>query len=148
MHLPLAYQLDPGSEADGVTVTVPQEGVGQLSESRLEWLVPGLLEQKVLALIRSLPKSLRTHFVPAPETATKVTTELDFGRGDLLTSLAARLSIYCGQKIDPKEFDVTSLPDHLRFNIRIVNDERKTVLEGRSLKDVRNQLLAQAQALL
>ncbi|MBL8815773.1 MAG: ATP-dependent RNA helicase HrpA [Planctomyces sp.] len=148
MHLPLAYQLDPGSEADGVTVTVPQEGVGQLSESRLEWLVPGLLEQKVLALIRSLPKTLRTHFVPAPETATKVTAELDFGRGDLLTSLAARLSIFSGQKIDPREFDVSSLPDHLRFNIRIVDDDRKTVLEGRSLKDVRNQLLAQAQALL
>ncbi|MFM8723492.1 MAG: DUF3418 domain-containing protein, partial [Planctomycetaceae bacterium] len=59
MHLPLSYQLDPGQEADGVTVSLPLEGLPQLTESRLDWLVPGLLEQKVLALIRALPKSLR-----------------------------------------------------------------------------------------
>ena len=87
MHLPLSYQLDPGQEADGVTVTVPVEGLGQLTESRLEWLVPGLLEQKVLALIRALPKQLRRYFVPAPESAKLVTSDLEFGHGDLLTGV-------------------------------------------------------------
>ncbi len=125
MHLPLTYQLDPGHEADGVTVTVPQEGIGQLHESRLEWLVPGLLEHKVLALIRSLPKSLRTHFVPAPDTAAVVTQQLGFGKGDLLVELARRLSHLSGTRVDPAEFDVSSLPDHLRFNIRLVDDQER-----------------------
>ena len=145
MHLPLSYQLDPGRDADGVTVTVPVEGLGQLQESRLEWLVPGLLEQKVLALIRALPKHLRRYFVPAPETAKLVASDLDFARGDLLSGMAARLSQLGGERFDSREFDLSSIDDHLKFNVRVVDDQRRTVIEGRDLKELRATLIRQTQ---
>ncbi|MFN9719228.1 MAG: ATP-dependent RNA helicase HrpA, partial [Planctomycetota bacterium] len=145
MHLPLSYQLDPGCDADGVTVTVPVEGVGQLSEARLEWLVPGLLEQKVLALIRSLPKHLRRHFVPAPETAKLVASDLEFGRGDLLNGVATRLSQLSGERFDSREFDLSMIEDHLKFNILVVDDERTKIMEGRDVKQLRTDLLRRAQ---
>ena len=66
-ELPLDYKFEPGEEHDGVTVTVPLEALNQVEAEPLAWLVPGLLEEKVLALIRSLPKALRTRFVPAPK---------------------------------------------------------------------------------
>ena len=66
LELPLDYQYEPGSQQDGVTLDVPIEALNQVAPEPLGWLVPGLLEEKVLALIRSLPKSLRTRFVPAP----------------------------------------------------------------------------------
>ena len=142
MQLPLTYQLDPGRDADGVTVTVPLEGLGQLMESRLSWLVPGLLEQKVLALIRSLPKSLRRHFVPAPDTAKLITSDLDFGKGDLLTAVAARLSQLCGEKFDGRSFEASSLTQHLLFNIRVVSDAGKILAEGRDVRKLRDSLIA------
>ena len=145
MNLPLTYQLDPGRDADGVTVTVPVEGLGQLMESRLSWLVPGLLEQKVLALIRSLPKSLRRHFVPAPDTAKLVTSELSFGKNDLLTAVASSLSLLSGEKLDARSFDTTNLPEHLMFNIRVVSDAGKVLAEGRNLRLLRDNLLAKHQ---
>jgi ATP-dependent helicase HrpA len=146
MHLPLTYQLDPGRDADGVTVTVPLEGLGQLNESRLQWLVPGLLEQKVLALIRSLPKHLRRHFVPAPETANLVASDLEFGKGDLLNGVASRLSQLGGERFDAREFDLSTLDDHLKFNILVVDDQRRKIIEGRDLKDLQTTLLQQANA--
>jgi ATP-dependent helicase HrpA len=144
MHLPLSYQLDPGRDADGVTVTVPVEGLGQLNESRLEWLVPGLLEQKVLALIRSLPKHFRRHFVPAPDTAKLVASDIEFGKGDLLTGVASRLSQLGGERFDSREFDLSTLDDHLKFNILVVDDQRKKIIEGRDLKELRTTLIQRA----
>jgi len=140
MHLPLNYQLDPGQEADGVTVSLPLEGLPQLAESRLDWLVPGLLEQKVLALIRALPKSLRRHFVPAPDSARLVASDLEFARGDFLHSVAVRLGQLSGERISAQDFDASQIPDHLKFNIRVLDDQKKTLIEGRDLKLLRATL--------
>ena len=146
LTLPLTYQLDPGQEADGVTVSVPEEGLGQLADSRLDWLVPGLLEQKVLALIRALPKPLRRFFVPAPESARQATAALEFGQGDFLLSLAQRLTQLAGERIDPREFDQSAIPDHLKFNIRVLDPAGKKILEGRELKQLRAALAERARA--
>ena len=146
MHLPLSYQLDPGQEADGVTVSLPLEGLPQLTESRLDWLVPGLLEQKVLALVRALPKSLRRHFVPAPDSARLVASDLEFARGDFLHSVAVRLSQLSGERIAAQDFDAGQIPDHLKFNIRVLDDQRRILIEGRDLKQLRATLAEKAAA--
>lgn len=146
LNLPLTYQLDPGQDADGVTVSVPEEALGQLSESQLDWLVPGLLEQKVLATLRSLPKTLRRFFVPAPESARQAATALDFGKGDFLVSLAQKLTHLCGERIDPREFDRTAIPDHLRFNVRILDPSGRRILEGRELPQLRTALAQRARS--
>ena len=81
MELPLDYQYEPGSQQDGVTLNVPLEVLNQVPPEPLDWLVPGRLEEKVLAMIRSLPKSLRTRFVPAPRDSQAGRTDAPLRRG-------------------------------------------------------------------
>ncbi|MCA9064553.1 MAG: ATP-dependent RNA helicase HrpA, partial [Planctomycetaceae bacterium] len=145
MTLPLTYQLDPGTQADGVTVSVPVEAIGQLTEVRLSWLVPGLLEQRVLALIRSLPKARRVHFVPAPDSAAAVCRTLTFAKGDLTAAMAARLSEMSGERIEARMFDAAAVPDHLKFNIRVVSHEGTVLADHRDLHGLRMKLSQSAE---
>lgn len=136
IRLPLEYQLEPGTEDDGVTVVVPQAALGQLSPDRLSWLVPGLLEEKVAALIRSLPKPVRTAFVPVPQTTREIAPQITFGKGDLETTLAGLLSRMAGELIEPAMFAADRLPNHLRMNVRVVDDEGNTISTGRDLAEL------------
>ena len=87
-ELPLDYKFEPGEQDDGVTISVPLEALNQVEAEPLAWLVPGLLEEKVLAMIRSLPKALRTRFVPAPDAAKRALAELRDGQGNLRAEVA------------------------------------------------------------
>ncbi len=140
LKLPLAYHFEPGAEQDGVTVTVPREGLGQLSEERLGWLVPGLVADKVEALIRTLPKALRRNFGPAPDVARKIAGEIGFASGPLLPLVANALTRVGGERITPEMFDLERLPAYLRMKIRVVDHGGKTVVEGRDLAVIREHL--------
>ena len=139
MTVPIEYHLEPGSTEDGLTISIPPEGLNQLSEENLAWLVPGLLEEKIVALIKTLPKSLRILFVPAPETAKKIVHNLSFGQGDLLTQLAAQLRKLSGEHVPTSAFEPDRLPSHLQFNVRVVDGHGKTIAAGRDLSELRTQ---------
>jgi ATP-dependent helicase HrpA len=141
LELKLSYQLDPGRDADGVTITVPIEGLSQLDQNRLTWLVPGLIEQKVTELIRSLPKDLRRNFVPAPDTARQILAGFEFGKGNLLSVMANALSEISGESVRPESFNQSALTDHLRFNIRVIDNAGKQVAENRDIDPLRQSLL-------
>ena len=141
MELPLTYQLDPGRDADGVTITVPAEALSQLDQNRLSWLVPGLVEQKVTALIRSLPKNLRRNFVPAPDTAKQIMSQLEFGKGHMLAAVAEKLSKIGGEPVRSEDFDISSLQDHLSANVRLIDSDGKPVAESRNIDTLRRNLL-------
>ena len=68
MEVPVEYAFVPGSESDGATIEIPLQGLGQIDDIQTGWLIPGLMEERIVSLIRSLPKSLRRNLVPAPET--------------------------------------------------------------------------------
>ncbi len=140
MQLPLVYHFEPGAPEDGVTVTVPREGLSQLSEERLGWLVPGLIADKVQALIRSLPKATRRNFGPAPEVAAKVAGKLVFALGPLLQNVASELTQLAGEPISPEMFDLERLPLHLKMKVRVIDRGGKTVVEGRDLTALREHL--------
>jgi len=146
MELPLDYQFEPGAEEDGVTVSVPQEALNQIDPERLGWLVPGLLEARITALIRSLPKQVRRLLVPAPDTARRVLEELRFGEGDLREALARVLSRIAGQRVSPRDFEEDKVPDNLRMNVRVVDAEGNPLAHGRDLDAVRRQLGMEAAA--
>ena len=139
MDLPVKYELAPGEDRDGLTVTIPLEGIHQVSETRLEWLVPGLLEDKVAALIKSLPKDQRRQFVPVPDTARDVAARLKFGEGDFRAQVAAILRQISGEHITPQGFDLERIPDHLRARIRLVDSAGKQVAEGRSVAEIQEK---------
>ncbi|MCE5269328.1 MAG: ATP-dependent RNA helicase HrpA, partial [Planctomycetaceae bacterium] len=144
LELPLDYQYEPGSTQDGVTLSVPIEALSQVSPEPLGWLVPGMIEEKVLALIRSLPKTLRTRFVPAPDAAKRVAPMLRFGEGDIHTAVAAALSRLGGIPVPPDAFQDDRLPTELRMNVRVTDREGRPLAEGRDLEAIRTELGTQA----
>ena len=93
----------------------------QLLQNELDWGVPGLLEQRIAALIKSLPKSYRRALVPAPDTAAWVAKQLSFGQGNFLEEVARRLSQRGGQGITPALFDLSSMDDGLKINVQAVD---------------------------
>lgn len=146
LNIPLSYRFDPGEAEDGITITVPREGLNQIDSDRLGWLVPGLLEQKIVALIKSLPKSLRRAFVPATDTARQVFAELKPGQGSFEGAVAAILSRLAGEPIPASAFQGAELPDHLRMNVRVVDEEGKQLAAGRDLSALRREFGAEASA--
>ncbi len=146
IQVPLEYKLEPGEADDGITITVPQEGLNQLDSHRLGWLVPGLLEEKVVALIKSLPKETRRLFVPVPETAKAVLKQIKFGEGDVNAAVADVLTKLSGQRIDPSEIREDDLPPHLRISVKVLGAQGKTLAVSRDLDQLREQLGAKASA--
>ncbi|MGI8980124.1 MAG: ATP-dependent RNA helicase HrpA [Pirellulaceae bacterium] len=140
LKLPLEYHFEPGAEQDGITVTVPREALPQLTPERIDWLVPGLMEEKVEALIRSLPKQVRRELGPAPQVAEKVAGELRFGQRPLLPSVAELLTKAAGVRITPDMFAADKLPPHLLLNVRVVDEKGKKLSEGRDVAALREQV--------
>ncbi len=146
LRLPLEYHLEVGHPADGVTVTVPLAALNQLPAERFEWLVPGLLTEKMTALIKSLPKSMRVNFVPAPDVAQAAFEVLRPGDGSLLEALAMYLGKRSGTAVAVEAFDPTTLLDHLHMNFRVVDEAGKVVAMGRDLGQIREKLGVQVKA--
>ena len=146
-EFPLSYEFAPGEPDDGVTVDIPLTALNQVPDGEFGWLVPGLREELVTELIRSLPKQLRRNFVPAPETARTVLARLDPGPGDLLDALAAELGRIGGVVIPRTAFDLSRLPAHLRFTFR-VTDSGRVLAAGKDLGALRQQLRPRLQAAL
>ncbi len=145
VELPLDYSLSPGESDDGVTVTVPIEALNQLDADQAEWLVPGLLKEKIVALIKSMPKNLRTNFVPAPTYADKVIPRLSPSRGPLTTQLRDALHAITGVPIPASAIAKPDLPDHLRMRIRVVDSDGKELATSRDVTELRNTLGVKAR---
>ncbi len=133
LQLPLDYRFSPGQEDDGLTITVPADALGQLPISRMEWLVPGMLEEKIVALIRSLPKSIRRGLIPAPDTARIAAGRLQDVEGEFFAEVVRILSELAGERIPPDAFRLEKLPHHLRMNIRVVDADGQLLEEGRDM---------------
>ena len=144
LSLPLTYRLDPSAPDDGVTITVPQEGLNQLDGNRLGWLVPGLIEDKIVALIRTLPKEYRRDLVPVPEVAAKVASVLNFGDGSLTEAIVEGIELATGIDIPATAFDESKVTDHLRMLIRVTDADGKTLAESRDLTTLRKNFGAVA----
>ena len=145
-RFPLQYRFAPGDNQDGITMTVPQTAINQISHAEIDWLVPGHLEEKITALIRSLPKAIRRGLVPAPDTARKVVPELAFGQGPFLPTLARVLEKISGERIPVDAFQLDRLPPHLVMKIRVVDERGKTLAIDESLDRLRGQFAAQPAA--
>ena len=113
-RLAVTYHFEPGHPNDGVTVTLPVALLPQLDRAAFSWLVPGLRLEKIIALIKSLPKPLRRRLVPAPDYAERSLGRLEPGEQALEAQLAAVLSDLAGVPIGAADFDASRLPPHRR----------------------------------
>ena len=145
-RLPLSYRFEPGSESDGVTVQVPQAFAEQLHQEKLEWLVPGLLEEKLVALLKSLPKRLRRQLVPIPDTARLMMPKMldAAGRSEpFWKSLCEVCTKHIGEPVQKSDFDSDALPEHLRFRIELKDPQGKSLIVTRQIETAQQTALKQ-----
>ena len=145
-RLRLEYLYEVGHPADGITLVVPVSMLPQIEEHQLDWLVPGMVREKILHLIRGLPREIRTHLVPHPNAADTAVTRMEFGQGDFYRVLAFELGRQIGRQVDPKLLKRESLEQHLVMNIRVVDAGNNTIATGRSVAALRQKLKIQARA--
>ncbi len=144
LAIPLQYRFEPGHDEDGVTAIIPVHQLNQVSQTAFDWLVPGLLEEKCIALIKALPKNIRKHFVPVPETVKQcLEIEPDF-KGSLQEWLGNRLRKLTGEAIPLNAWNTEALTDHLRMNFRVVDDQGQLLDYGRDLKKLQLKHTAKA----
>ena len=147
MRLPLSYHFEPGHPLDGVTVTVPLALLNQLRPEQLQWLVPGLLRDKIIALLKALPKSLRRNFVPAPNFADACLQAMAPEAGDLCEALARQLLRMTGVTIPAEAWQEDGLPAHLRMNVKVMAADGETpVAMGRDVARLQGEQGEQAAA--
>ncbi|WP_262730186.1 ATP-dependent RNA helicase HrpA [Alloalcanivorax marinus] len=145
LSLPLEYSFDPTGDTDGVTLVVPVAALGQVPDERLDWLVPGLLREKLEALIRGLPKARRRHFVPVPDFVNALMEALSPDQ-PLLPAMTRELQRITGVRVEQEEWPVDRIPDHLRMNVRVVDGEGATLRESRDPAALRRALAEQVAA--
>jgi ATP-dependent helicase HrpA len=146
LRLPVRYRFEPGEEDDGMTVMVPLAALNQLRPEPFEWLVPGLLEEKLTLLIKSLPKQQRRHFVPVPEYARACREALRVGAAPLLEALAERLTTTSGVPLEANSFRSEQLPSHLFTRFEVVDPRGKALAAGRDLAALQLQCGSKARA--
>ncbi len=132
----LRYKHEPGDASDGVTLRIPIDALGALNSSRFEWLVPGLLAGKIEALIRSLPKQIRTRFMPISETSAGASEHLRQGRGSFLRSLAEYLQSAEGIPIPRNAFRLELLEDHHFMRFELVDHRGETIESTRDFDEL------------
>jgi ATP-dependent helicase HrpA len=144
-----SYLHEPGDARDGLTVTVPLFVLNQVNEDRCEWLVPGMLKDKIQALLKSLPQRPRGRFVPLPDSAKRLAEELGtpegFGQGSLTDALLKVVRAATSMDIKRADFKLDMVPAHLFMNFRIVDEHGRQLGHGRNLGALKAELGAQAR---
>ncbi|MEU8069884.1 ATP-dependent RNA helicase HrpA [Micromonospora sp. NPDC049151] len=138
--LPLTYTFDPTVPTDGVTVDIPLPLLNQVPAESFDWQVPGLREELVIALIRSLPKPVRRNFVPVPDYARAALAAITPGEEPLLAALTRQLRRMTGVTVPADAWDLGRLPPHLRVTFRVLGDDDKPVAEGKDLPALQREL--------
>ena len=144
-QLPLKYRFAPGHPLDGLTLTVPLALLNQLDADRLQWLVPGMIREKLTWYLKGLPKALRNRLVPLPDAVTAFLEAVPFGCGDLGDAVRAYLGARLGEAPAAGTWAGAALPAHLVCNVRVIDAAGKELASGRDLAVLRTQLGEAAQ---
>ncbi len=139
------YLHEPGDARDGVTVTVPIYALNQVSEERGEWLVPGMLKDKVLALVKSLHQKPRARLVPLPDYAESFVELAEFGQGSLMDALLKAVRDKTQLDVKRNDFKLDMLSPHLFMNYRVVDEHGRQLGMGRNLAALKAELGSQAR---
>jgi ATP-dependent helicase HrpA len=145
LKISLSYLHDTGSPQDGITANIPLALLNQVPPGPFDWLVPGWLNEKVVEMVRTLPKAIRTKLVPAPESSAKAIAALTDRSQSFLPAVAYQLGRLIGETIAPQSFDLAAIPQWLRMHFRILDAGGKTLAMGRDLMALRIQLGMQAR---
>ncbi|MGW4197937.1 ATP-dependent RNA helicase HrpA [Streptomyces sp. NPDC005004] len=144
----VTYQFEPGADADGVTVHIPLQVLNQVTDEGFDWQIPGLREEVVTELIRTLPKPIRRNYVPAPNYAKKFLERAVPLQEPLTTTMARELKRMVGVPFEAADFDWSKVPEHLKVTFRIVDERRRKLAEDKDLEALKLQLRPKARKAL
>ncbi|MHB1620023.1 MAG: ATP-dependent RNA helicase HrpA [Sulfuricella sp.] len=136
----LSYRFEPGHPLDGVTLTVPLHLLNQMDAKRFDWLVPGMIREKLTVLVKALPKRLRSACVPVPDFVTAALEVMTPGQSLLTESLAAFIRKKTSQEIPPDTWKEADLPPHLRMNFKVVDEAGAEMASDRDLAALKEKL--------
>ena len=145
LKLKLTYQFEPGTEADGVTVHIPLPLLNQVEMTGFDWQIPGLREELVIALIKSLPKSYRRNFVPAPNYAQAFLSRAVPLEKPLLDTLIYELRRMTGVTVEAEHWNWEQIPSHLKMTFRVVDENGKKIAESMNLDELKFNLKDRVQ---
>ena len=145
LKLKLTYQFEPGSDADGVTVHIPLPLLNQVEMTGFDWQIPGLREELVIALIKSLPKSYRRNFVPAPNYAQAFLSCAVPLEKPLLDTLIYELRRMTGVTVEAEHWNWEQIPSHLKMTFRVVDENGKKIAESMNLDELKFNLKDRVQ---
>ena len=145
LRLALSYHFEPVDEDDGVSLLIPLALLNQLDDVGFDWLIPGLRHELIVALIKGLPKRLRRNFVPAPNYADACLSDLSQldKKGQFvpfIQALTHKLKRMTGIEVSEDEWQLDSLPKHLRFNFKVLDENGKVIRQGRDLNTLQHGL--------
>lgn len=144
--LQIDYQFEPGRSQDGLTVEVPITLLNQLNEAKLEWLVPGLEKEKCVALIKSLPKSVRKYMVPAPQYADAFLASDPDREQSLYVQFADFLKAKTRVDVRPESWRLDQLPGYLRAKVRVMDERGKLLEESADVQGIKYRLKGETKA--
>lgn len=149
LSLPVSYHFEPGSPKDGVTVSVPLYAINQVDAVAAQWLVPGMLREKVQFLLKSLPQKLRRHCVPIPDYATdfyhRHFDQLAQPSKPLLQALAEDIWEHTQTRVHDEDFKLETLPAHMFMIFKVVDEHGRMLSAGRNLQQLKAEHAGQAQ---
>ncbi len=145
LKLKLTYQFEPGTDADGVTVHIPLPLLNQVEMTGFDWQIPGLREELVIALIKSLPKSYRRNFVPAPNYAQAFLWRAVPLEKPLLDTLIYELRRMTGVTVEAEHWNWEQIPSHLKMTFRVVDENGKKIAESMNLDELKFSLKDRVQ---
>ncbi|BCM68254.1 putative ATP-dependent helicase [Streptomyces sp. EAS-AB2608] len=144
----VTYQFEPGADADGVTVHIPLQVLNQVTDEGFDWQIPGLREELVTELIRSLPKPIRRNYVPAPNYAKAFLEKAVPLQEPLTVTMARELKRMVGVPFEADDFDWAKVPEHLKITFRIVDERRRKLAEDKDLEALKLRLKPKARKAL
>ncbi|MCA1765074.1 MAG: DUF3418 domain-containing protein, partial [Desulfobulbaceae bacterium] len=130
------YRFQPGAEDDGISVNIPIDLLSQVDPARLEWLVPGMLLEKITFLLKGLPKALRRQLIPVPDTARAIFAELPFGQGNFYGALQELVMTGKQVRIERGDWPLDSLSDHLKVRFCLIDSRGRIVKVSRNFADL------------
>ncbi len=138
VDLELSYRFEPGAEDDGVSVNLPLNLLSLFSADFFDWLVPGLLLDKIVFLLKGLPKALRRELIPVPQTAAELLEDLKPYAGSLYGALERAIQSRFGITVERRHWPIAALPDHLRMRFRLVDIHGNVLKTSRALAEFGN----------
>ena len=146
LEFELAYKFDPAAKDDGVTCSIPLGVLPSLEPEEFEWLVPGLLGEKIAGMLRSLPRSLRRELNPIPDTVEKLYRMIKKGKKSFRQTLADLLRQECGLRLTENDFRMDELTLFLKMNFIISDAAGKTVASGRDLRELQEECAGRSRS--